>query len=144
MKIGLRDGSACAPATVLGQVVLEDDRCLPCVAAPCDEIPVDDGLTQVELRRRFRNGYDGDGNPVFSWETLWAGGALVFETRLEWDAQAGVTVVYGDIKIPNPGLTELQETAMLVQPGDPEVLWMITGSSVSALSMDLKTRRIDA
>lgn len=144
MKVGLRD--SCDGSTVLGRVVLDGDGCEPCGQVPvaCPEEPVDDGLRTVELRRRYREGYDADDNPVFVWDTVWRGGAMVFETRNEFDPAAGITIVVGDVKIPNFGVDELIETHMLVEPTDPEVLWMITGSKVGAVSIDLKTRRIDA
>jgi hypothetical protein len=144
MRAGLRDDRF--PVASAVTVALDDDCgscgcCESCSSTPeCD----DPGwLGRFELRRRFRDGYDPDGNPMFVWETLARGGALVQETRTEWDSQAGVTVVVGDIRMANPGLADISETAVVVELADPEVMWMITGSQVTEAMIELKVRRVD-
>jgi hypothetical protein len=145
MRAGLSDDWY--PVAPGASVVLADD-CgaeLCCgVDGGCGDVPGDEGLTVLELRRRIRTGYDENDNPLFSWETVLSGGALVFETRTEFDAQAGVTIVVGDIKMANQGLTDIKETCIVVQVGPPEVLWAVTGQKWSPVSVDLKVRRIDA
>lgn len=118
-------------------VGLSDD-CVPCTPTPEVPVPV---LPVFELRERIRQGWDEDGNAVMMWRTLLEGGAIITQTRKEFDAEAGMTRITGTVTLANSaGLTMVRETAVLFE-GD--LLWRITKSEVFPDRMVLGIERTE-
>jgi hypothetical protein len=104
------------------------------------EVPVVP-LTVVQLRERYREGYDDDGNDRMLWRTLAEGFAITKLVRAEFDQDASATVVKGMLTMENrDGLTSVKESAVLVE-GD--LVWRISSADVHPDRIVLKIDRID-
>lgn len=116
-----------------------DDGCEPSVPAD-PEVPVPE-LAVVQLRERYREGYDEDGNDRLLWRTLAEDLAITKLVRAEYDQEASATVVKGMLTMGNKAnLTVVKESAVLFE-GD--ILWRISSADVHPDRIVLKIDRID-
>lgn len=75
-----------------------------------DPVQVNPTLT---VRRRWRTGYDEDGNPEFDWADVVTGVAILWEERTELDDVAGVTHIVARTVILYDGDEEVVETSIV-------------------------------
>lgn len=78
----------------------------------------------LTVRTRARTGFDDDGVPQFEWTVLVTGQAIKWETRLEFDSNAGATKTTGKATMLYSGDVVVGETAMVTDDGDGR--WRVT------------------
>jgi len=108
----------------MARALLHDDV-LPCgqTAQPVEvESVLDDDqqpttqtcvLPTLTVLRRERTGYPDDGDPVFEWNELVEGPAVLWESRTEVDDVSGVTYVKAKATILYDGDTVVRETTLV-------------------------------
>lgn len=143
MRVTLDDGCS---TPVLSPGVLRlalDDGC-------CDEVdgssvlapPVEVG-PQLSVRLRTRIGFDADGVAQFSWSVLPTSGTVLYETREEFDAMAGLTKIRGQAIVLYDGDERVTETASVVDERDGS-LWRVLGVDQQPGRLALTIERIDS
>lgn len=156
-KAWLRDDPPCAlPADDgrVGRVVLELEDDFPCglsdrlpYSVPITGLPdtptvVDDPRQRVQVLRRSRTGFDGDGNPLFAWEILLDGLGLFSSIRREFDAVAGLTHVEGKLMVEYDGGDRVFETSVVRRMSD-DSLWRVLAVAHPYGRLEFSLRLID-
>jgi hypothetical protein len=63
--------------------------------------------------KRLRSGWSAEGNPLFGWQLLVAGAAVLVEERSEFDADSGLTSVTATATVPYVGEDVVRETIVV-------------------------------
>jgi hypothetical protein len=128
-----------APAECGVTVALEGDGfAVPAFVAGDTSEAVADGVS-VEVRQREFAGYDADGNPVFEWDAVVAGEAVVWEVSDEVDQFS--SVVTGRCVVLYAGQTVVTEGATVVHGGRH---WDVTQVKRPEGRLEMKIRRVEA
>lgn len=103
---------------------------------------VDNPQQHVVIKARQRDGFDVDGNPMFSWTTLVDGPAYWSSERKEFDHVAGMTFVVAKAMVEYGGPERIFETAVLKRVSD-ETVWRVVGVAQPYGRVELDLRRIE-
>lgn len=142
----LLEGDRCYPSGGRTPVLLDGGPCglspVPC-GCGCDDD--DDTATwpTYEVRFRERVGYTDEGVAQFDWVPKFTAAATEKVVRDEYDADTGTTIVTADMVLGNPeGVGFIPETAVLVNPDDPDDVWKVVGGRSFPDRHELRLRRI--
>jgi hypothetical protein len=123
-----------------GHVVLDDDaRC--CGPSTGYAAPGVYGAVELTVLKRLRSGWSAEGNPLFGWQLLVAGAAVLVEERSEFDADSGLTSVTATATVPYVGEDVVRET-IVVRASDGRE-WRVTEVQQYPDRLELTMDRID-
>ena len=116
------------------------------VRQPCGPPPPEPDLDPdydpvVTVRRRVSGGYDLDGSPMFTWDTLVAATAIKATTRKEVSDATGATLEVGTLEVPcDPEVPTPTETCTAWVDGRR---WEVTSVQRRSWGLRLQVERLD-
>lgn len=132
---GYRESSMSVP------VALDDDCGVTVECGVVSSTVVDSTLPMLALRVRSHDGYDSDGNPVFTWNDLVTARSVVWEQRTEVDDVSGLTLVVARTIVPLAGSDDVRET--LVVWDEAGARWRCSAVDRYPERLELLLERVD-